>query len=170
MSNVVVVPSPRVPVSLYTAQIQNGLKAFKHVKSIETVRVLADAVPGVPTWVANPIRTKSGIAFEAVSTNWEAPKPAIERNERLLAGVDAIVVLGEVLTSSAKHSLARAFYHVKGCHVVQVIGEDVKIVGAKTIVTAPGYEIPEPKAERPSEDTGWAQFAAPPTKAPAKKK
>jgi hypothetical protein len=63
------------------------------------------------------------------------------------------------MTASAKHTLARVFGSTRQ-HVVQVIDGTATQVGRDTIVTAPGYEIPAPKAEAPSEGEGWSAFAA----------
>ena len=163
-SVVVVVPSPRFPVSTWTPQIQGALSVAK-VRAVEKVRVLGDNVPGTATWVANPVRSKSGVAFEAVVTDWADATPAKTRNEALLAGAATVVVLGHVMTSSAKHALGRVFGSPRFT-VVQVIDGEAKLVGRETIQCAPGYEIPAQKVATPTEEDGWSSFAP---KAKAKK-
>ena len=167
MSNVAVVPSPRVPVSSWMADIASGLRLAK-VHGLEEVRVLADNVPATASWVSNPTRQNSGVIFQAVATDWSAADNVRARNEALLTGVETVVVLGHVATSSARHTLSRVFGNPKGPHVVQVIDGEAKVVGSTTIQTAPGMEISAPKQAGPREDAVWSEFTSAP-KAKAKK-
>lgn len=158
MSKVAVIPSPRTPSAKWMPEILTGLRAAR-VHGLDTVAVLGDSVPATASWVSNPTRQNSGLIFTGVTTRWDAANAVRERNEALLGDTDAVVVLGYVSTKSSAHALSRAFMNPK-ITVVQVIDGTATMVGAKSIQTAPGYEIPV-VVERPSEADGWSEFANP---------
>lgn len=154
MSKVAVVPSPRFPVNSWTGGLVNAMK-LAEVHGLEEFLVLSDNVPAANSWITNPARQNSGLIVREIRTDWQSRRAVQERNDALLTEVDVIVVLGEVLTSSAKHALGRAFAENK--KVVQFMDGKAVEATPTSIVTAPGYEIevPKPLSEKTS---GFEEF------------
>jgi hypothetical protein len=166
MTVAVVVPSPRLTASEWEPAQVKGLELLK-VHGLEEVRVLGDSVPVTQSWVSNPTRQNSGLVYKAITTAWK-PVPEQEwlgvsgevkrRNEALLTDADVVVILGEAITSSSLHFLARAFTTPK-IHVAQVVDGVAKIVGRETVVAAKPIE--EPSAPQGSMAGAMAKFMAP---------
>lgn len=166
MSKIAVVPSPRFPVSKWTPAIANALREAK-VHGLEQIALLGDTIPAAGSWVNNPNRQNSGLLIQEVRTDWQSRSAVQERNDALLTDAEVVVVLGEVLTSSARHALGRAFAESKT--VVQVVGEAATAVTPETIVTGPGYGIEVPKPLAAKSASGFEEFMSAAPKKGARK-